>query len=101
MATKALTYVAHRASQSQSSTKKAPGHEQCWRQLIIEEDANAIWRKLFALIQSSNPDSGTDCNQITQEVFLHLLTTEQLSLYINQEFSDEEIELDLLSLASE
>ena len=100
MATEALTYVAHRASSGQASTKKAHGHERSWRQLIIEEDADAIWRKLFAIIQSANPDGGADCDQMTQELFLHLLTTGRLSLYINQEFSDEEIEQDLLSIAS-
>ena len=100
MATEALTYVAHRASHNRASTKKAPGHEQSWRQLITEEDADAIWRKLFALIESANLGSKADCNQLTQELFLHLLATGRLSHYINQKLSDEEIEKDLLSITT-
>jgi len=100
MATEALTLVAQRADQGRVSKKQSPGHEQSWRQILIEEDADAIWRKLFTIIKSVIPDGEADCDKVTQEVFLHLLATGRLSLYINQEFSDKEIEQDLLSIAN-
>lgn len=98
MATKALTYGAQRASQGRVSSQDAPKRGQDWRAVLISQDADAIWRKLHALVRSSHSGRISDHDHRTQELFLHLLATDRLSLYLDQEFSDEEIKRDLLSL---
>ena len=98
MATEALTLVARRVGREQTS--KTLGQESGWRKLLIDEEAEAIWQKLFTLIESTASDDRSDCCQITQEVFLHLLATQRLRMYLTRDFSDEEIDMDLLSLVS-
>ena len=98
MATKALTYGAQRASRGRVSSQDAFKRGQDWRAVLISQDADAIWRKLHALVRSSPPCGTPDHDHRTQELFLHLLATDRLSLYLDREFSDEEIRRDLLSL---
>ena len=101
MATEALTFVARRASRELVPTPQAPVQSRGWREILAEEDAEAIWQRLFTLIESKVPERRDDCDRITQEVFLHLLASQRLHAYIIEGCSDEEIESDLLSLVSE
>jgi hypothetical protein len=98
MATKALTAVAPRASRNHVSARKASIHEKDWREILIKQDAQAIWRKLSLLVRSAIRE---DCNNhdfITQDLFLFLISTDRFSMYIERGFSDEEIKLDIISL---
>ncbi|MCI0488611.1 MAG: hypothetical protein L0229_18645 [Blastocatellia bacterium] len=101
MATEALTLVARRVGCERVSSPQVPGHSRGWREILAEEDAEAIWQRLFTLIESAVPNRRDDCDLITQEIFLHLLATQRLNLYLTEGRSDEEIESDLLSLVSE
>lgn len=101
MATEALTLVARCASRERLSSSQAPGHSRDWRKIFIEQDAEVIWQRLFTLIESMVPNGRDDCDLITQELFLHLLATQRLNVYLAEGYSDEEIESDLLSLVSE
>jgi hypothetical protein len=96
MATKALTHVAPRASLGPRS--KLPDSEPGWRKLLIDGDAEALWRKIFLLIGSYGPYDEAACDHLTQEIFLHLLATSRLSLYIEDDYTDEEIAADLIAL---
>jgi hypothetical protein len=98
MATKALTYVAQSVSLDKVSRKKLSGHNQDWRKLITSQDAEAIWHAISALARSIIPGTQVNCELKSQEVFLHLFASERLTLYIDKDFSDEEITQDLLLL---
>jgi hypothetical protein len=98
MATKALTYVARRASLDSVAPSLISGDGRGWRAILFEQDAEAIWRNLSEMIRSVLPDQESDSDQITQEIFLHLIATDRLNLYIQRHYSDEEILQDLLSL---
>ncbi len=101
MATEALTYVARRVSRERVSPKQAPGHARGWRELLIAEDAEALWQRLFTFIRSATPDLQVDFDQLTQEVFISLLAAGRFNLYIEQELTDQQIESDLLSLLNQ
>ncbi|HEY7543932.1 MAG TPA: hypothetical protein VID27_03575 [Blastocatellia bacterium] len=92
MATRALTLFARRASQDQASLLKS---DRSWRAIFANQDAEEIWRSLSDLTRRA----GSACSdQATQELFLHLLATERFTFYQEQDYSDEEIQQDLLSL---
>ena len=97
MATRALTPVAQRRSRAGASVRKRPGRARDWRQVLLSQDAEAIWRQLNLLVESAAPVDSRGSDQITQELFLHLLATDRISLYIEQDYSDSEIRTDLLS----
>ena len=96
MATNALTHGAQRASRDIVHRGQTSQHERGWRELFVDQDAEAVWQKIYTLIRSADSDS--DYEQMAQELFLRLLTTERVHLYIEQGFSDDEIRDDLLSL---
>jgi hypothetical protein len=98
MATKALTAVAPRASRNHVSARKAPAHGSDWREILIKQDAQAIWRKLSLLVRSALREHPDNYDSITQDIFLFLISTDRISVYIEQGFSDEEIKLDIISL---
>lgn len=98
MATKALTAVAPRASRNPASARKAPAHGSDWREVLIKQDAQTIWRKLSLLVRSTLRESANNYDSITQEVFLFLISTDRISMYIERDFSNEEIKLDIISL---
>lgn len=92
MATKALTFVARRASRDQVSPLKSG---RSWRAIFADQNADEIWRSLSDLTQNL---VSTRSDQATQELFLHLLATERFNFYTEQNYSDEEIQQDLISL---
>lgn len=98
MATKALTAVAPRASRNPVSARKAPAHESDWRETLIKQDAQAIWRKLSLLVRSVIREHTNNHDSITQDIFLFLISTDRFGMYIERGFSNEEIKLDIMSL---
>ena len=101
MATRALTPVAQRQSRDSVSSREAPGRVRDWRQVLLSQDAEAIWRQLSLLVRSSAVHRETEYEQVTQQVFLQLLATDRISFYIEENFSDSEIRADLLSMLYE
>ena len=98
MATRALTPVARRRSRANVSAREAPGRERDWRQVLLSQDAEAIWHKLSILVRSVVPDQSAGYEHLTQELFLHLLATDRVSFYIERKYSDSEITADLISI---
>ena len=98
MATKALTAVAPLASRNHVSARKAPAHGSDWREILIKQDGQAIWRKLSLLVRSAIREHPDNYDSITQDIFLFLISTDRLSMYIERGFSSEEIKLDIISL---
>lgn len=101
MATKALTPVARRRRLDHVSARKDSGLERDWRQVLLSQDAEAIWQKLSSLVRSAAPDHEAHearGDQRTQDLFLELLATGRFSFYIEREYSDSEILADLLSM---
>ena len=98
MATKALTAVAPRASRNHVSARKAPAHGSDWREILIKQDGQAIWRKLSLLVRSAIREHPDNYDSITQDIFLFLISTDRISMYIERGFSNEEIKLDIISL---
>ena len=101
MATRALTPVAQRRSRDNVSARKALGRGRDWRQVLLSQDAEAIWHKLSILVRTAIPDHADGYEQLTQELFLQLLTTDRVSIYIEQKYSDSEITEDLVSILFE
>jgi hypothetical protein len=101
MATRALTPVAQRRSRASVSVKKAPGRARDWRQVLLSQDAEAIWQQLSILVRTVAPGHPAECDQLTQELFLNLLATDRISYYLEHDYSDSEIRADLLEALSE
>jgi hypothetical protein len=101
MATRALTPVAQRQNRRKRSARKAPGRSRDWRQVLLNQDAQAIWQELFILVQSAALDGSAADEQVTQELFLHLLSTDRFTFYIQQSYSDSDIREDLISILGE
>jgi hypothetical protein len=98
MATRALTPVAQRRGRDNVSARKALGRERDWRQVLLSQDAEAIWHKLSTLVRTTMPDHDGGFDPLTQELFLHLLATDRVSIYIDHGYSDSEITADLVSI---
>lgn len=98
MATKALTAVAPRASRNYVSARKAPARGRDWREILIKQDAQAIWHKLSLLVRSAIREDPNNYDPITQDLFLFLISTDRFNMYVERDFSDEEIKLDIISL---
>ena len=98
MATNALTHGDQRASRDIAHRSQASNVERGWRELFVNQDAEAIWQNIYTLITSVAPNPDSDYERITQELFLHILTTERIHLYVEQGCSDDEIRDDLLLL---
>lgn len=97
MATEALTYVARRASFDLGTVMQASVEGLSWQALLENNDAEEIWRRISALVSTAFSGS-ENVDQITQDIFLHMLSTGRFSLYIDQCFSDEAVRLDMLSV---
>ena len=100
MATRALTPVAQRRSRASVSARQAPGHGRDWREVLLSQDAEAIWHKLSIFVRAAAPDHAAGYEQLTQELFLHLLANDRISFYLEQDYSDSDIRADLLSALS-
>jgi len=99
MATKGLTPVARRASRDFISGPNLVGQEPDLRELLVREDAQAVWDRIQELIRSIDPTAQLD--QLTQEVLVCLLASNRIGAYLNSDYSEDEIVLDLLSIFSE
>ena len=99
MATKGLTPVARRASRDFLSGPNLVGQEPDLRELLVREDARAVWDRIHVLIRSLDPTEHLD--QVTQEAFVCLLATDRVGAYLREDYSEDEIVLDLLSILSE
>jgi hypothetical protein len=100
MATKGLTPVARRASRDFLSGPKLVGQEPDLRELLVREDARAVWDRIQVLIRSLDPTAYLDLDQVTQDVFVCLLATDRIGAYLREDYSEDEIVLDLLSILS-
>ena len=101
MATNALTHGAQRSSRDIAHRSQASDVERGWRELFINQDAEAVWQNLYSFIRSAIPDYDSDYEQLAQELFLRLLMTERIQLYLEQGCSDDEIRDDLLLLLND
>ena len=113
MATRALTPFAGRQGRNNVSVRKAPGRGHDWRQVLLGQDAEAIWQELSILVRSAALDQSTGYEpgyepgykrgyeQVTQELFLRLLATDRFSFYLQQGYSDSDIREDLISILNE
>ena len=98
MATNALTHGAQRSSRDIAHRNQSSNVERGWRELFVNQDAEAVWQNIYNLIRSVVSDTNSDYEQMTQELFLRILTTERIHLYVEQGCSDDEIRDDLLLL---
>ena len=96
MATKGLTPVARRASREFLSGPNLVGQEPDLRELLVREDARAVWDRIHVLIRSLDPASHPD--RVTQDLFVLLLATDRTGAYLKEDYSEDEIVLDLLSM---
>jgi hypothetical protein len=97
MATKALTYVAPRAGRDQVTPKTPPEHVRGWREILIEEDADAIWRKLSHLMRTGQAKGRAVPDRTVQELFLYMLSSGRFHAYIELGYSEEEISQEVLA----
>jgi hypothetical protein len=72
-----------------------------WRQVLLSQDAEAIWRQLSLLVRSSGMEREGGHEQVTQQLFLQVLATDRLRFYIEKNYSDQDITKDLLSMLCE
>ncbi|HJZ67874.1 MAG TPA: hypothetical protein VKF81_07125 [Blastocatellia bacterium] len=100
MATRALTPVAQRRSRASVSARQAPGHRRDWRQVLLSQDAEAIRHKLSIFVRAAAGEDPAGYEQLTQELFLHLLAYDRFSFYLDEDYSDSDIRTDLLSILS-
>ena len=96
MATKGLTPFDRRASRDFLTGPNSVGQEPDLRDLLVLEDAPAVWARLRALIRSLDPTSNLDGT--TQDVFVCLLATGHIDAYLKENYSEDEIVLDVLSI---
>lgn len=64
---------------------------------MLKHDIESIWRRIACLAQSQGDDEW-DTGDKTQDVFLRLLNGRRLNTYIDENWSEEQITRDLLSL---
>ena len=95
MATKGLTPVARRASRDFLSGHKPVRQEPDLRELLAREDARAVWDRIHLLIRSFTPSAYLD--RITQDVFVCLFAADRIGAYLAEDYSEEDIVLDLLA----
>jgi hypothetical protein len=98
MAMKALTAVAPRARRPIAPARKARSHVCDWRELLIGQDAEIIWHRLSALVRLTLSDRSGEHDTITQEIFLHLLSSDRIDTYLEQNYSGEEIRRDIKAI---
>ena len=70
----------------------------CWLEILSSEDPGAMWERLDVFVRSAVTNPDADYDEITQGFFLLLLATGRFDTYREEQSSDAEIEVDLLSL---
>lgn len=98
MAMKALTAVASRARRPIAPARKARFQVCNWRELLIRQDAEIIWHRLSALVHLTLPGRAGEHDAITQEVFLQLLSGDQINRYLEEDYSADAIRRDIKAL---
>ena len=99
MATKGLTPVARRANREYLTGPNLVGLEPDLRELLVREDAQDVWDRIHELIRTLDPTA--DLDQMTQDVFVCLLASNRICVYLSQDYSEDQILLDLLSTLPE
>jgi hypothetical protein len=97
MATRALTAMARRKSSVGKPIRQVEGPRRNWRQLLNSQDANAIWQKIFTLVQSSAYHRADPAQQ-TQDIFIELLVKGRLRLYRKEHWLDSAIDSEILRM---
>jgi hypothetical protein len=82
---------------SNLSAKTSREHERSWRELILRREVESIWNRLARLTRSQS-DSEWDLGDRTQDLFLRLLSGGQFNTYVDENWSEEQITLDLISV---
>jgi hypothetical protein len=94
MATDALRVVA----QVVNSTLQTPPHigrERDLRAIFYSEDADALWNEIYRFVQSSGISFTDNCETITQDLFLHLLTLKNNDSFAGCHYTNQELRLEL------
>jgi hypothetical protein len=95
MNTDPLPSIPYQPSSSLSS--KTINDDLNWRELMLKHDVESIWRRIACLAQTRGDDEW-DTGDKTQDVFLRLLNGQRFNTYIDENWSEEQITQDLLSL---
>ncbi len=80
---------------SLNAMSKAMRYTESWQTVLIEQDAQLIWERLYGLMEKIVSDEMTRLMR-TQELFLQLLA-QGIDRYIEEEMTDRDIEEDLIS----
>ncbi|MEW6211924.1 MAG: hypothetical protein AB1631_26450 [Acidobacteriota bacterium] len=83
-------------AESVNAMSEALKYRPGWQEVLINQDAQLIWQRLYQLIETQVSDETTRVMK-TQELFLQLLAERRIDRYIEEELSDREIEDDLIS----
>lgn len=70
-----------------------------WREVFAEEDSGVIWDSLLCLIESVATDEAANSIEKAQTLFISLLSRDGVSQYVENGFSNDEIQTELLSMA--
>ena len=84
-----------------NSMKAARANERSWREMILNQEMDFIWHKLANLVQSQGEMkfvSGLDLADKTQDLFLRLLCEQRLNSFVDERWSEKQINRELLSL---
>jgi hypothetical protein len=95
MATDAPRIVA----QVVSSTLQTPPHIGKGRDLrgvFFSEDAEALWSEIYRFVQAIGVSFSGNCETITQDLFLHLLSIQNSDRFSATSYTNEELRLELL-----
>jgi hypothetical protein len=96
MATDAPSVVARIVS----STHQAPPHldgERDLRAILYSEDADALWSELHRFVQAAGIPLTGNCETITQDLFLQLLSVKDRQPDAGDPYTDEELRLELFA----
>jgi hypothetical protein len=96
MNTDPLPYIPYQESTSVPS-KPVNENELNWRELILKHKMESIWHRLAGLAQSQG-DGEADAGEKTQDLFLRLLSEQRFNTYVDNNWSEEQIIRDLLSM---
>lgn len=82
---------------SSPSARTLPWNDRTWRELILEHQVEFIWHRLAGLAQARS-ESESDIGDKTQDLFLRLLNGRRFNAYIDENWSEEDINRELMSL---
>jgi hypothetical protein len=100
MATDAPLVVA----QVVSPTLQTPPHNGDGRDLrnvFFSEDASALWSEIYLFVQATGTPLSSNCETITQDLFLHLLSLKKNDGFLAKNCTNEELRLELCACLQE